>query len=108
MSTRRLPTLTARRNATNRAMPHSITKPNTVGRMALLHEATLTPRKDEVIAPWLRTRPWWDGVDDRSPSGSFRLDDPAGEVGIECFLLGSAAGSTLFVPATYRSAPLAG
>jgi len=40
--------------------------------------------------------------------GSFRLDDPAGEVGIECFLFGSATGSTLFVPVTYRGAPLSG
>ena len=76
--------------------------------VALLHEATISPRKDELIGPWLRTRPWWDGVDDRGPAGSFRLDDPAGEVGIECFLLGSADGSTLFVPVTYRSTPLPG
>lgn len=74
--------------------------------MALLHEATLRPRKDELIGPWLRTRSWWDGVDERGPAGSFRLDDPAGEVGIECFLFGSASGSTLFVPVTYRAAPL--
>ena len=76
--------------------------------MALLHEATINPRKDELIRPWLRTRPWWDGIDEREPADSFRLDDPAGEVGIECFLLGSAGGSTLFVPMTYRAAPLAG
>jgi len=76
--------------------------------MALLHEAEIHPRKDELIDPWLRTRPWWDGVAERGPAGSFRLDDPAGEVGIEAFLLGSANGSTLFVPVTYRNAPLAG
>jgi len=76
--------------------------------MALLHEASIHPRKDELIDPWLRTRPWWDGVNERGPAASFRLDDPAGEVGIECFLFGSAGGSTLFVPVTYRGAPLAG
>ncbi len=76
--------------------------------MALLHEATISPRKDELVGPWLRTRPWWDGVVERGPAGSFRLDDPAGAVGIECFLLGSASGSTLFVPVTYRDAPLTG
>ncbi|KGN37892.1 hypothetical protein N803_12590 [Knoellia subterranea KCTC 19937] len=27
---------------------------------------------------------------------------------MECFLFGSAGGSTLFVPLTYRGAPLAG
>lgn len=73
--------------------------------MALLHEATISPRKDELIDPWLRTRPWWDGIEERGPVGTFRLDDPAGQVGMECFLFGSAAGSTLFVPVTYRSAP---
>lgn len=76
--------------------------------MALLHEATISPRKDELIGPWLRTRPWWDGVDERAPVGTFRLDDPAGEVGMECFVFGSATGSTLFVPVTYRAAPLPG
>ena len=74
--------------------------------MALLHEATLSPRKDELVGPWLRTRSWWDGESERAPVGSFRLDDPAGEVGMECFLFGSASGSTLFVPVTYRGAPL--
>ena len=74
--------------------------------MALLHEATISPRKDELVGPWLTTRPWWDGVSDRGPVGTFRLDDPAGEVGMECFLFGSTGGSTLFVPVTYRGAPL--
>ncbi len=74
--------------------------------MALLHEATISPRKDELVDPWLRERPWWDGESERGPVGTFRLDDPAGEVGIECFLFGSASGSTLFVPVTYRGAPL--
>ena len=76
--------------------------------MALLHEATISPRKDELIGPWLRTRAWWDGETERAPVGSFRLDDPAGEVGMECFLFGSLSGSTLFVPVTYRGAPLPG
>jgi hypothetical protein len=74
--------------------------------MALLHDATISPRKDELVGPWLRTRTWWDGEGDRGPVGSFRLDDPAGEVGMECFLFGSPTGSTLFVPVTYRGAPL--
>lgn len=76
--------------------------------MALLHEATISPGKDELVAGWLPGRPWWDGETERGPVGSFRLDDPAGEVGIECFLLGSASGSTMFVPLTYRAAPLSG
>src|SRR5688572_19185650 len=74
--------------------------------MALLHEATLSPRKDELVGPWLRTRSWWDGESERAPVGSFRLDEPGGAVGMECFLFGSSSGSTLFVPLTYRGAPL--
>jgi Maltokinase N-terminal cap domain len=85
-----------------------MTRGNYCGRMAMLHEATISPRKDELVGPWLRTRPWWDGEAERAPVGSFRLDDPAGEVGMECFLFGSASGSTLFVPVTYRAAPLPG
>lgn len=73
--------------------------------MAVLHEATITPLKSELITPWLRQQPWWDGQEEREPVGTFRLDDPAGDVGIECFLFGSAAGSTLLVPVTYRAAP---
>lgn len=76
--------------------------------MALLHDATLTPTKRELLDGWLPTRSWFDGELDRRPVGSFRLDDPEGEVGIEGFLLGSETGSTLFVPLTYRGAPLAG
>ncbi|MHA7306090.1 maltokinase N-terminal cap-like domain-containing protein [Arthrobacter sp. TMN-49] len=51
---------------------------------------------------------WFDGGD--SPLarlGSFRFDDPAGEVGIETQLVG--AGHRVYqVPLTYRGAPLAG
>ncbi|WP_211253493.1 maltokinase N-terminal cap-like domain-containing protein [Knoellia subterranea] len=74
----------------------------------MLHRATITPTKGELVEPWLPTRAWWDGIAERGPVGTFRLDDPAGEVGMECFLFGSAGGSTLFVPLTYRGAPLAG
>ena len=74
--------------------------------MALLHDATIRPRKDELVDPWLPTRRWFDGESERGPVGSFRLDDPAGRVGIECFLFGSPSGATLFVPLTYRDAPL--
>lgn len=76
--------------------------------MALLHQATITPTKDHIVGPWLETQPWWDGVAERGPVGTFRFDDPAGEVGMECFLFGSPSDSTLFVPVTYRGAPLVG
>jgi hypothetical protein len=76
--------------------------------MALVHpNATLSPSKRELMGAWLPTRPWHDGTD-RKPVGSFRFDDPAGAVGMEGFLLGADGVSTLFLPLTYRGAPLDG
>ena len=40
--------------------------------------------------------------------GAYRFDDPAGDVGLEAFLLQAGDGSVLHVPVTYRAAPLAG
>ena len=77
--------------------------------MARLHgTATLVPTKRELLDAWLPHRPWFDGVLERGPVASFRLDDPEGEVGMEGFLLGSAMGTTLFVPLSYRPTPLDG
>ena len=79
--------------------------------MALLHDATITPGKRDLMKGWLPSRSWFDGDLDRKPVGSFRFDDPAGEVGVECFLLGPAEGSsasTLLIPMSYRGAPLEG
>lgn len=77
--------------------------------MALVHpDATITPTKRELLDAWIPTRDWYDGTTDREPVGAYRFDDPAGEVGMEGFLLGSAGGSTLHVPLTYRSAPITG
>lgn len=76
--------------------------------MAIVYpNAELTPGKRELMDAWLPTRPWFDG-EPRKPTGSFRFDDPAGEVGMEGFLLGADGLTTLFVPLTYRGAPLAG
>ncbi len=75
--------------------------------MALLHQATLTPGKRELMGAWLPSRSWYDGRSPR-PVGSFRLDDPAGEVGCEFFLLGDEDPGPLFVPLSYRGAPLEG
>jgi hypothetical protein len=77
--------------------------------MALLHRATLTPTKAELIAAWLPRQPWAAGLPDVSPIGGFRLDDPDGEVGIEGILLRSADGEVVVhVPLTYRAGPLEG
>jgi hypothetical protein len=75
--------------------------------MALLHQATLTPGKRDLMNGWLPSQSWYDGHE-RKPVGSFRLDDPDGEVGCEYFLLGDDDLTTLFLPLTYRAAPLEG
>jgi hypothetical protein len=77
--------------------------------MAIVYpNAELEPGKRELMDAWLPSRPWFDGHPGRKPVGSFRFDDPAGEVGMEGFLLGGEGQSTLFLPLTYRSAELPG
>lgn len=78
--------------------------------MALIHQATLTPSKIELLSAWVPTRPWLDGIDASAltPVGAYRFDDPDGEVGIETHLLETADGRVLQVPVTYRGAPLPG
>ena len=79
--------------------------------MAILHDATITPGKRDLMRAWLPSRTWFDGDLARKPHASFRFDDPVGEVGVECFLLGpegGSASSTLLVPMSYRGAPLEG
>jgi hypothetical protein len=76
--------------------------------MALLHHATLTPSKPELLAAWLPSQPWAAELTGVKPFGGYRLDDPDGEVGMEGILLRSDAGDVLHVPLTYRAAPLDG
>lgn len=78
--------------------------------MALIYRATLTPTKPELLATWIPTQPWTNGLDTTGlePVGAYRFDDPAGEVGIETHLVRAAAGAVFQVPLTYRSAPLDG
>ena len=74
--------------------------------MALLHATDLTPSKLELLAEWLPRQPWFAGGE-LEQVGSFRLDDPAGEVGIEGLIV-RADDRTYHVPMTYRAAPLDG
>ncbi|GLY28346.1 hypothetical protein [Kineosporia sp. NBRC 101731] len=77
--------------------------------MALIHKATLTPSKIELLTPWLRSRAWADGVTQVRQVGAYRFDDPDGEVGIETFLLAVPNSDVVLqVPLTYRSTPPAG
>jgi hypothetical protein len=76
--------------------------------MALFHLATIVPTKEQLIADWVPLQPW--GPTDGTPItviGSYRFDDPDGEVGMETFLV--AAGDQFFqIPLTYRDAPMEG
>ncbi|MHA7271021.1 CG0192-related protein [Arthrobacter sp. HLT1-20] len=76
--------------------------------MAIVYAAELRPSKMELLAVWLPLQAWFGGGDSALVRlGSFRFDDPDGEVGIETQLVG--AGSQVYqVPLTYRGAPLAG
>jgi hypothetical protein len=73
---------------------------------------TLSPSKLELLTDWLPRRPWYRGsgaAPQLSKAGGFRLDDPAGEVGIEFMVVVDATtGTTYSVPMTYRAAPLEG
>jgi hypothetical protein len=73
--------------------------------MAQLHAATIVPTKPEMLAAWVPEQPWAREAGTLEQVGSFRFDDPDGEVGIETFLLATADGRLLQVPLTYRAAP---
>lgn len=76
--------------------------------MAIVHPGSvLTPTKLELMQTWLPAQSWFDQRRELEDLASFRFDDPAGRVGLEAFLLGGGA-SILFVPLTYRDAPLEG
>ncbi|MFI9011139.1 hypothetical protein ACIGNX_28280 [Actinosynnema sp. NPDC053489] len=77
--------------------------------MALIHRATLSPTKLELLASWLPGRGWNPGTEGEVTwVAAFRFDDPAGAVGIETALVRVGDGPVLQVPLTYRDAPLAG
>jgi hypothetical protein len=76
--------------------------------MALVHHATLSPTKQELVAGWLPTRPWANGRTIVEKLAEYRFDDPDGEVGVETILFRCDDGSVVQVPLTYRGAPLDG
>jgi hypothetical protein len=76
--------------------------------MALVHNATLSPSKQELVEPWLASRSWGSGHTLTGKLAEYRFDDPAGEVGIETILWRTDDGAVLQTPLTYRAAPLEG
>jgi hypothetical protein len=78
--------------------------------MATIHQATVTPSKLQLLEGWLPAQEWYPGD---SASGLQRLaaarfDDPAGEVGVEIFLVQAPGGPLTQAPMTYRAAPVEG
>lgn len=79
--------------------------------MARIEDATISPTKIELITNWLPAQPWFTGdAETAKIVGSFRFDDPEGEVGVEVMLIQTAGAeaATWQVPLSYRSAPLDG
>jgi hypothetical protein len=78
--------------------------------VSLIHRTTLKPTKLELLTDWLPTCPWYRGGAGQpllTKVGGFRLDDPAGEVGIE-FMVAADGSVAYHVPLTYRGSPLKG
>lgn len=81
--------------------------------MAVIHQTTLTPSKLELLSDWLPLQPWYVATGRPialAKAGGFRLNDPAGEVGIEFMVVTDDADqgpASYHVPLTYRGAPLA-
>jgi hypothetical protein len=81
--------------------------------MAIVHDTTLVPSKLELLSAWLPAQSWYHGAAEPklSRAGGFRLDDPAGEVGIEIMVVNDVSGSapmSYLTPLTYRGAPFSG
>ncbi|WP_072802062.1 CG0192-related protein [Rhodococcoides yunnanense] len=77
--------------------------------MALLHRATLSPSKLDMMRSWLPNQSWIENLDTSGVEilGAYRFDDPAGAVGIETHLL-LVGTRVVHAPVTYRDAPLEG
>ncbi|QDP96753.1 hypothetical protein FOE78_13300 [Microlunatus elymi] len=71
--------------------------------MAIIHKATLTPSKPEVLRGWLDRQPWGGSGEIEQVAG-YRFDNPAGEVGVEGFVL-RRGDRLLHAVLTYRGEP---
>jgi Maltokinase N-terminal cap domain len=81
--------------------------------MAVVHKTTMSPGKLELLAAWLPAQSWYLAAGEKpilARAGGFRLDDPAGQVGIEFMAVTSrpeGRAVTYLVPMTYRGSALA-
>jgi len=73
--------------------------------MAIIHRATISPTKLELLEEWLGDDLVGDG--ELTQVGSYRFDDPDGEVGIEALLV-TRGGPVRQAALTYRAEPLEG
>ncbi|AQP52198.1 maltokinase N-terminal cap-like domain-containing protein [Tessaracoccus flavescens] len=71
--------------------------------MAILHQATLSPTKLTIVTDYLDMLGW--GAGPVQQVGSYRYDDPEGEVGVEG-ILATRGSDTFHLPFTYRGEPL--
>jgi hypothetical protein len=78
--------------------------------MAILHRATLTPSKLEVLSAHISGQPWFSSTEPPAFRiiGTYRFDDPGGEVGVETHLFTAGDGPVIQIPLTYRGAPRQG
>ncbi|GAA1982999.1 maltokinase N-terminal cap-like domain-containing protein [Kitasatospora viridis] len=80
--------------------------------MAVVHHTTVSPSKVELLTEWLPAQSWYRGTGAAprlAKAGGFRLDDPAGEVGIEFLVVTDTADAepvSYLVPMAYRGEPL--
>lgn len=76
--------------------------------ISTVHDATISPTKIELARTWLPKQVWFNGDAERAEMlDRFRFEDPAGEVGVETFLL--QVGQDIYqLPVTFRAAPLEG
>lgn len=75
---------------------------------AEIYDAVLDPGKLDLLRSWVCHQSWFDGDPERLEQvTAYRFVDPAGEVGMESFLL-SDGENTFHVPVTYRGAELDG
>ncbi|WP_313813346.1 maltokinase N-terminal cap-like domain-containing protein [Glutamicibacter sp.] len=81
--------------------------------MGIIYNTSMKPGKDELVSAWLIKQAFF--TSKREPNlqhvGGFRLEDPAGKVGIEFRFYADNTDLTdviYHVPLTYRDAPLPG